>query len=236
MSEKIIDRIRKMLALANDLAATEHERDTALNMAYKTMAKYNIDMATIGQKEAEEVRESYEYHGFSFPFAKDIAYTVADLFFCFYLSSYKINGTQCIHRFIGKESNAATAMVMTDYIIKSVMKEGRKLYKQNTSPECRSFCLGAARKLAQRVREMKAAAMNPAGESMSTALVIVSLYESEYADNEQLAKLKHDYRIVKARPSKIDQNAFNEGREYGAKINLSLQVGETKAAPVKRIA
>lgn len=226
MSEKIIDRIRKMLALANDLAATEHERDTALNMAYKTMTKYNIDMATVGQKETQEVRDSYEYHGFSFPFAKDIAYTVADLFFCFYLSSYKINGTQMVHRFIGKESNAATAMVMTDFIIKSVMKEGRKLYKQNTSPECRSFCLGAARRLSQRVKELKAEAMNQQ-TNMSTALVVVSMYESELFDNEQMAKQKHDYKIVKHRQSKVQLDAYRKGDEFGKSINLSLQVGGT---------
>lgn len=236
MTEKIINRIRKMLDRANDLAGTtEEERDTALTMAYSTMAHYNIDMATIGQSEAPEVRESYEYHGFSFPFAKDIGNSIADLFFCFYLSSYKINGTQCVHRFIGKESNAATAMVMTDYIIKSVMKEGRKLYKQNTSPECRSFCLGAARKLSQRVREMKAQAMTPTGESPGTALVVINLYEQELTANESLAAEKHKYKITKARESRVNHAAYNQGKAFGEKINLSLQVGGATPKPNKAL-
>jgi hypothetical protein len=45
--DKILSRIQKMLALANDLAATEGERDNALRMAYNLMAKHNLDMVTV---------------------------------------------------------------------------------------------------------------------------------------------------------------------------------------------
>src|SRR5215472_4319088 len=45
VSEQILARVRKMLALANDAGATEGERDNALRMAHATLAKYNLDLA-----------------------------------------------------------------------------------------------------------------------------------------------------------------------------------------------
>lgn len=229
MTERIIDRIRKMLAIANDLAATEEERDTALNMAYKTMAKYNLEMGDIKEKETTEPREAHEYQGFSFPFAREICYSVADLFFCFYLSSYKVNGTQQIHRFIGRASNVATAMVMADYIIKSIMKEGRKLYKQNTSPECRSFCLGAAHKLATRIRQMREAA-EAENRGSGTDIVLADYYKTELEANDKLAMELFNYRQGRAYNPKVSGKAYRQGQEFGKTINLNLQVDKAASA------
>lgn len=225
MTERIIDRIRKMLAIANDLAATEEERDTALNMAYKTMAKYNLEIGDIKEKETGEPREAHEYQGFSFPFAREVCNSVADLFFCFYLSSYKVNGTQQIHRFIGRASNVATAMVMADYIIKSIMKEGRKLYKQNTSPECRSFCIGAARKLATRVAAMRAAA-EAENRGTGTCIVLADYYKSELEANDKLAMDLFKYKIGREYNPKITGDAYRKGSAYGDMIDLNLQVDQ----------
>lgn len=234
MTEKIISRIRKMLELANNLGATEGEREAALHQAYRTMAHYNMDMATI-QQSSEEPRGAYDFAGFSFPFAKTICNSVADLFFCFYITGQKINGTQCTHNFIGKESNAATAMVMSDWIIKSVMKEGRKLYKQNTSPECRSFCVGAANKLYHRIQEMKAEATSATSSEYTggTALVLASLYDTERDANEKRALALFDFKTTKSRESKVKADAYERGKKFGATINLSLQVGKTSPKELK---
>lgn len=232
MTEKIINRIRKMLDLANDLGATEGERDAALHQAYRTMAHYNLDMTTI-QASQEEPREGYDYHGFSFPFAKTVCDSIAELFFCTYVVGGKINGTQCVHHFIGKESNAATAMVMADWIIKSIMKEGRKLYKQNTSPGCRAFCLGAAAKLRQRVDAMVAesTAANSTEYTGGSALVLANLYDSESKANDTLMMTLYNIKMVKPRKSRVNGSAYAQGKEFGDKINLSLQVGGKAQAP-----
>ena len=42
---RALARVRKMLALANDAAATEGERENALRMAHATLAKYNLELA-----------------------------------------------------------------------------------------------------------------------------------------------------------------------------------------------
>lgn len=227
MSEKIINRIRKMLATANDLAATEHERDTALNMAYKTLAHHNLTMVDLKDKE-QEPRDGYDFQGFSFPFARKVCRSVADLFFCYYIIGEKVNGTQCKHIFVGKESNAATAMVMADWIVKSIMKEGRKYFKQNTSPECRSFCLGAASALSSRVYYMmkEAKAHDAPDEKAGTALVLASLYDTESSANKDKALTLFDIKHSKTRASSIsDDDAYGRGHDFGNTINLSLQVG-----------
>ncbi len=238
MSEKIIDRVRKMLAIANDLAATEQERDTALQMAYRVLAHHNLSMVDL-EKDKQEPRKDYEFNGFSFPFARKVCRSIADLFFCHYIVGFKVNNTQCGHIFVGKESNATTAMVMSDWIIKSIMKEGRKMYKQNTSPECRSFCVGAAETLQMRVIQMmREAKKNDAPtESTGSALVLASLYDTEESENKALALSLFDIKTTKTRASSIaDGRAYTQGREFGNTINLALQVGGEKGAPAKRIA
>ncbi len=238
MSEKIINRVQKMLAIANDLAATEQERDTALSMAYKVLAHHNLSMADLPKDAAEiEPRGAYETQNFSFPFAKDICSTIAQLFFCEVIYQRKINASQMQYSFVGREGNAATAMVMADYIIKSIMKEGRKLYKQNTSPGCRSFCVGAAHKLAQRVRKMKADEMAAqAQESTGRELALVSLYAQENADNDAFISANMNVRIIKPRASTIaDATAYNSGKSFGATINLALQVGGSNSPTPKAL-
>lgn len=224
--DKIIERIKKMLALANDLAATEGERDNALRMAYNTMAKHNIDMATIDEssKEKQEARIDFPKVSWSWTWAKQVNHIVADLFFCKYYYFERINGTQITHHFVGRESNAMTAAVMADWIVNSILKEARGLYKSNTSPATRSFCTGAMHKLALRVQEIKRAKAQEFEATPGTSIVLASLYEQEDAANEAL--MPADLRVNKGRNTKVQHDAYVAGQEFGAKINLDLQVGE----------
>ncbi len=232
MQEKVINRIRKMLALANDLAATEHERDTALKMAYNTMAKHNLAMHDL--TEAQETRDMFDTQNFSFPFARRIAGSMATLFMCDVIIGEKINGTQCKYYFVGLESNAATCMVMTDFVIKSIMKEGRRLYKQNTSTECRSFCQGAASKLSARVTQMlidEVARKNTESSSMTVGgLVLFDLRQIERSANSNF-DTGFSTTMKKQKKTTVNTNAYDQGQTFGASINLNLQVGhgqETK--------
>jgi hypothetical protein len=224
--DKIIERIKKMLALANDLAATEGERDTALRHAYNTMAKYNIDMASVDEhsREKQEARIDFPKVSWSWVWAKQVNNIVADLFFCKYYYFEKINGTQITHHFVGRESNAMTAAVMADWIVNSILKEARGLYKSNTSPATRSFCTGAMQALYRRVEEIKRAKAQEFEATPGTALVLASLYETEAAANE--LALPAGLRHAKARNSKVQSDAYHAGKEFGNNINLDLQVTE----------
>lgn len=57
---RVLARVRKMMALANDdAAASDGERDNALRMAHATLLKHNLTMAAAEEAgaTAEEARE-----------------------------------------------------------------------------------------------------------------------------------------------------------------------------------
>ena len=222
--EKIISRIQKLLALANDLAATEGERDNALRMAYATMAKHNIEMARVENQGKAEPRIDFENQSFSWLWAKQVNAIIGDLFFCkVYIDGRKVNGTQCLFHFIGRESNAMTASVMADWIVKSILKEGRSLYKQNTDPRTRSFAVGAMHALSARVQEIKRSQATV--EGTGNALVLASLYDTEKAENE--AMLPENLKKARSVAHKVRMDAYSAGHEFGQKINLNKQVGDS---------
>jgi hypothetical protein len=228
--EKIISRIQKMLAIANDLAATEGERDNALRMAYNLMAKHNLEMATIEAhgKKNDEPRVNFPNVSWSWQWARHVNHIVAKLFFCKYYYHEVINGTQITHHFIGRESNAMTAAVMADYVVNSILKEARKLYKSNTSAATRSFATGAMHRLSFRVDELirqKEQEFSQGSGQPGTALVLASLYAQEDAANELV--MPDDLRVKKARSSKVQGDAYYAGQDFGGKINLSAQLAET---------
>lgn len=231
--EKIINRVKKMLTLANDLAATEGERDNALRMAYATMSKYNIDMATVQAFGQVEPRVNFDSVCFSMLWSKHIHQIVGELFFCKYFFGQKVNGTQCKHHFVGKESNAMTAAVIADFVVKSILKEARSMYKYNLAPESRSFALGAMHKLNERVKEIKAAEAKQAEQAATgTALVLANLYITEQSANEEFMA---GYRLKRSKgrgKQAGDAEAYAAGQEFGAKINLSAQVGNRESVRI----
>ena len=56
----IIEKIKKLLALAADSGATEGERDNAIRMAHGLLAKHNLDMAQVTASQQIEGREKYQ--------------------------------------------------------------------------------------------------------------------------------------------------------------------------------
>lgn len=224
--EKIISRIQKMLALANDLAASEGERDNALRMAYATMAKYNIDMAAVDKHLRPEDRINFESTSWAWMWAKQVNQIVGKLFFCKYYVGRKINGTQCQHHFVGKESNAMTAAVMADYVVNSILREGRAIYKQNTAPGTRAFAIGAMHALYNRVEQMRRDDMPDAAPG--TALVLASLHKTEQDANEAFLQESGTSLVHRKGGNRAvgDHNAYEAGQAYGKNINLSAQLKE----------
>lgn len=226
--EKILTKVRKMMAIANDSAATEGERDNALRMSYKLLAKYNLTMVDveIHATKDEDKRKIYETITRSQIWAKHVCHIVAELFFCQYFSGSRINADKWVHHFVGKESNATTAMLMSEYIIQSLVKESRSRYKNDLTPEARSFCLGAVVKLRERVRELKEQQKSEMEvESTGTALVLADLYARESVENALVVKNQGIVTSIgRAGKSTVKSSAYASGKEYGKTISLAPQV------------
>lgn len=222
--ENILNKVKKLLALANDSGASEGERDNALRMAHGLLAKHNLDMLDLTRHMQVEGREDYMGAGFSMMWCKYISQSIAKLFFCKYYFGAKINGTKVEHHFVGKSSNATTAALMSEYVIASILSQCRKNWKHNLAPESRAFATGASDKIRTRVAEMIATA-KPEG-SESTSLVLVEFYKTEMEANEQYLK-SQSVSLVKGKhrqQASVNETAYASGKQFGGTIGLNGQV------------
>lgn len=220
---KILDRVKKMLALANDAAATEGERDNAMRMAYNLLAKHNLSMADLPSDQSSEPREQQEITVSADIWARSLAQAVGKLFFSKYFFMRTRTSGKDIHCFVGRQSNVITATHMTEYLIKSIKREAGKRYRSATSPEGRSFCVGTVSTIRRRVEELIS---KDTESTPGSALALVSLHKSELVANEDwLAGQGVALRQSKARTdNSLRGTAFMDGREYGKSVSLHNQV------------
>lgn len=222
--QKIIDRVRKMMALANNDGASEGERENALRMSYALLAKYNLTVDDLQEVE-ERVHEFLDsVHA---AWSRQIANAIAKLFFCNYYVSHP-NG-KIRHNFVGKASNAVTASLISDYVMRSVRREaGRQAAAGGYSNAWKlGFCKGAMNNIIRRCKEMRAE--QETTPVAGTSLAVIDLYKSEQAVNEAFIRkmLGRDLGTSKGVMKKATVG-FVEGVTYANKINLNAQVGTNK--------
>lgn len=218
----IIEKIKKLLALAADKNASEGERDNALRMVHGLLAKHNLDMNQVEASQKCEGREQHINATFGMLWCRQVSQSIAKLFFCNYFYGQKINGTKMNHHFIGKSSNVVTAALMADYVIYSILKECRSRGRHNLSSEARSFALGATRVVRERVEALM---KSPEGATESTALVVRNIYETEFEANAIFIKEMGTKLVTKkARSVPVDGAAYAAGKDYGSGIGLNPQV------------
>ena len=226
IENKVLERIKKMIALGNDAAASEGERETALRMAYNLLAKYNLSISDLPEDQNNEARERQDVVISADRWARSLAQAVAKLFFCRYFYSGTGTSGKDKHCFVGRQLNVITSRHMTEYLIKSVKREATRRYKSPTSPEGRSFCVGTVDTIRKRVEEMiKADTESTPG----TALVLVTLHQREHDANQKwLDNAGLSLTTAKARAdNSLRAGAFYDGREYGKSVSLAQQVGAT---------
>lgn len=230
MTEKIIDKVRKLLAVANGTAeGGEHERDTAMRMALGLLAKYNLSMASLEEPKEDRIKDNtLVVH--SAPWMRWVGNAVAEMFFCYmYHSTTGRTGNRRRYSFIGLESNVATARAMTEYLIYSIEREGTRRMKEggHSAAWANSFRKGAAMKIETRCekfrQEAELASKPVSGER---GIVLASLYEQNLADN--LRFIEAAGTIITMMDSRVQApvaSGLQAGAEYGEKLNLHKQIG-----------
>lgn len=228
-NDKILARVRKLLTLSNDDAATEGERDNALRMALNTLTKYAMTMEDVSEHEREKVdpRGEYSNEGFNTPWTRQVRASVARLFMCSYYYM-RINSTRAKHSFVGRESNATTAMYMSEWIVKGLLREADQRYGHRLTPEGRSFGEGASQKLSSRVYEMQRAQQGEL-KAAGSALVVLDMGKAEKNANDAwIAEHVGALRTSKGRSSSVNLDAYRSGQSHAAGISLNTQVTNTK--------
>jgi hypothetical protein len=229
-TNRILSRVRKMMALANDAGATEGERDNALRAAHATLAKYNLDMAQVeaatGTKEEGREMQADSYLGR--PWARVISLSIAQLYFCHYFSSGK--GRTVKHVFVGRTSNCITAKEMSKFIVEAVYKEaskyGRSMFEGGEGASARAFATGAAHRIYDRCEKLRKEAEAP--KATGTALVLANVYQLEAVGNQDFLKAKGVVLIEgKASKRSVRSQGFARGQVYGEGVSLHGQVGGT---------
>lgn len=234
--DHVLARVRKLLALGNDPAAAEGERDNAMRMAHATLAKYNLSLGDAEVKEDARINSPIKmcYHAW----ARQAAFGIAKLYFCSYFIIPNKNTGSGLHVFVGRESNVKTAQEMSKFVIASINKEAHqraKLVGQGATWE-RSFAKGAASAVWFRCKEIRATAekaeqqQQPASGA-GTSLVLASLYKQELDRNNALIKEQHgDLGKAKGKQRNTDFGAHSAGKEFGKNISLNTQVGASGAS------
>lgn len=226
MEDKILNRIKKMMALANDQAASDGERENALRMSYSLMAKHNLEMSDVEGRPIgpEEARKGVQGTFYGRPWATNVCMSVAKLFFCKYYFSRLNVKDQSRHTFTGKESNAVIAEEVARVLVQSIRQESNRRMRQEGQNATwrRSFATGAAFRISDRVRELLAGT-NAIGLSTGTAMVLVGLHASEKKANELFVLSQGiTLRTGASRASgNFLNDAYGQGRTYGSGLNLS---------------
>lgn len=233
LTNKLLEKINKLLAMANDAGASDTERETAMRQAHGILAKHNLDMAAINDVNAKGGRDIHQVIAKKHQWACRVADAIAKLYFCEYLiGSSNANYSQ--HLFVGKTDNCAVAIAMFQYLVKSLMSDSRKYVKRNNITESpykaeMDFLKGASYSIstnARKIREQKEAEMRD--PSSGTALVLADYYKQEQEANDEW--IKQHLGQIKHRNGRKDNGEVTEahlkGYQHGAKINLSHSISD----------
>lgn len=237
-NDRIIERIKKMLALANDKGATEGERDNALRAAHATLAKYNLDLAAVeahvsakskAPGASNEPRDAHTANFFGRPWARAAIIAVAKLCFCKYIYVSASKAKDTTHYFVGRHSNSVTAALLAEFVVESINREGRSRQRREgrLNPWFISFAWGAAIAVTARVEEILRAGdpAHMANGSPGTSLILSDLYDTEERANALVVSQRWP-TLRKGTSGKgiHDRDGYSNGQAYGSSINLDRRL------------
>ena len=232
--ERIAERIRKLLALANN-NPSEVEAAIALERASALMAEHNLTMAQVDAHGTgdERVEEKHNAAYRQQTWARLIWGSVCDLNFCLYCywCSQRREGGREVdeHKIIGTRSNVETTKAMVDYLITTIERLARES-EFIGQRDLHAFKLGCARRLSVRLdllRHKRAEEKKPPSAS-STLPVLRDVYAAHQAANEDTYAKIHGKRPKFAAGSALGTSslgAYERGQRAGSKVSLNTQVG-----------
>jgi len=204
---KVVSRIHKLLALANDGGANEHEAELAMSMAQAEMLKHNLSMATIeasGGKSEGRVKE-HTQQNLLYTWKRELLETIAKVNFCHLYITHKRTAAHAKlaggYEIIGRASNVAAVKNMFDYLLQTV--ERLVVAEVGVNPQDRfnryshSFRLGASERLRERLterhdrqmeeqarkeREAAARASHPSAATGNALVVVMADFAQQEAD------------------------------------------------------
>jgi hypothetical protein len=217
---KIADRVRKLLALANN-NPNEEEAASAAALAAALLAEHNLTMAQV-ECGADEARVNNEFETRNW--CREMRHALADLNFCYCVYTTVRRGHDWV-TIIGTQANVETTKVMLDYLVQTA---NRLATEQCHARDRRRFCIGFSDRVAARLDAMrKQRAHSTTQATTGTTLpVLASLYAQHAVANEDLFKrLNPNERLGFGHRLGSGGGGYEAGYAAGDAVSLDPQVG-----------
>lgn len=238
--DKIVNRIRKLLALAGN-NPSEEEAEVAMSMALKMLAKYDLSMSDIPDQSGMDpsmgpVTEESWQSRLNYPWARTVAGAVAKLYFCSYFYRRHREGrtTTVEHVFVGQQHHSIAARSFTEWLINATAKAARTAQREAAAPHYfrTNFQLAASQVIHWRCVDMiekaKTRGVDISDEGKGHSLVVIdSLYKKTHEANRlhittTYGRLRSNNRAVARGGSGV--GGSTEGRAFGESVQLNRQI------------
>jgi hypothetical protein len=235
VDERVLEKVRKLLRLANDARGNESEASNAAEAAARIMRQHGISTATIEAGGGEGERRTQETEGGvargRAPWMPELMRTVAQSCFCLCEVEFSTpEGDRQLRmsfRLYGRESAVASAFALADYLKDVIWR----LSKNAERPHY--FRMGCAERLGERVREnhemalanqraeaerqsreAAARAKHPGAWHTGTSLVVIleDYAEKEHEANEELRLGLKPGTLARRRAEAESDRAAREAR------------------------
>jgi len=209
--ERLIAKIRKLFALANDKGASSNEAESALRMANALLSKHAIDKVRLA--ETDQVFASFlDYQLTSW--SKSVISTISRFYNCRCVFDYNWDEPKTL--VIGTSSNRITAILVIDHLLDQIKKE--------TRGEKIAFKNGAALGLYDKCQEIIEQRDRETGSDEvipGTGLTVIDIEKQQKMAADDFINAN----FSNLRSGKGMRKASAEGRAYGNGLNPNARVG-----------
>lgn len=222
--EKLIDRIRKLLTLANDAGATEAEAALASNKASALLAEHNLSMSDVELKAEGRENTNFTYQ---YMWHMHCYVAAAELNMCLALVVKK-KGFRKV-TYVGRPTAVAVSKLVGDYFVQTIQRMAKE--QGGSFAHRKSYAMGVALRVRSRVlaliEERKRSATVSAGGTNLPALA--NLFDSEMEQNWAASGLKKEMtRPARGRTRFTASTAA--GWQDGERVGLDPQVGDANGS------
>lgn len=228
VDSSIIQRLQKLLALAEDKGATEAEAETAMRLAHELLAKHNLTLSDIAGAETIKVVEDKVDDRRPADWKHTVWNATARLYFCEYVYKNIRRSIRMDRRYIiGRPDNVETTKQMAQYFIRTVLKIAKNDFacQQLGRKYTKEFLQGCAARLAFRMMVLKDQSNQEQKEGGATeaGTSLVVLYDNLKKEVDDYLK-GLEIETVERKPFKADELGFQSGWREAGSISLNLQV------------
>lgn len=234
--EQVMDKLKKLLSLANDAGASENEINLAMEHSVKLINKYNLDpelITSIKEKTTTVIKQVVPSMSDKKVDWESILFAVmAEVFECQTVRTHELNG-RFSFSFFGFSRDVDLAVHFFIFLRRTVHKksemyaksqaygrEGTAAYRSRLNKIIDAYAQGITVTIARRLQEMFVKRTQTA-TSEGKELMVLKESEIEKVIIENFPEL------TKARPlKKIDYSVFEQGKEEGHNIALSKPIKE----------